>query len=175
MRTVKYSVAMSLDGYIAAPDGGYDWIIDDPTIDLAAQFKSFDAMLVGRRTYEVMRAAEGSPQMAGMDIYVFSRTLNPEDYPEVTIVSEDAEATVAALRERPGKDIWLMGGGDLFRSLLGAGLVDAVEVAVIPVLLGGGIPLLPPPATSTRLKLTDTKTYASGIISLCYSVDRPPA
>ena len=99
MRTVKYSVAMSLDGYIATPDGGYDWIIDDPTIDLAAQFKSFDAMLVGRRTYEVMQAAEGSPQMPGMDIYDFSRTLKSEDHPEVTIVSDDAEAAVAALRE----------------------------------------------------------------------------
>ena len=68
-----------------------------------------------------------------------------------------------------------MGGGDLFRTLLGAGLVDGVEVAIIPVLLGGGIPLLPPPATSTRLKLTETKTYPSGIISLSYSVDRPSA
>jgi dihydrofolate reductase len=175
MRTVKYSVAMSLDGYIATPDGGYDWIIDDPTIDLAAQFKSFDAMLVGRRTYEVMQAAEDAPKMPGMDIYVFSRTLKPEDHPDVTIVSDDAEAAVAALRERPGKDIWLMGGGDLFRSLLGAGLVDAVEVAIVPVLLGGGIPVLAPPVKTTKLKLTDTKTYPSGIISLSYSVDRPSA
>ncbi len=173
MRTVKYSVAMSLDGYIATSEGGYDWIIEDPTIDMAAQFKSFDAMLVGRRTFEIMRAAEGAPQMPGMDIYVFSRTLKPEDHPEVTIVSDDAEATVAALRERPGQDIWLMGGGDLFRGLLGAGLVDAVEVAIIPVLLGGGIPLLPPPAKLTKLKLADTKTYPSGIILLSYTVDRP--
>ncbi len=175
MRLVRYIAAMSLDGYIATPDGGYDWIIKDPTIDLGDQFKSFDAMLVGRLTYEVMQAAEGAPQMPGMDIYVFSRTLKPEDHPDVTIVSDDAEAAVAALRERPGKDIWLMGGGDLFRCLLGAGLVDAVDVAIIPVLLGGGIPLLPPPAKMTKLKLTDTKTYPSGIISLSYSVDRPPA
>ncbi len=175
MRTVKYSVAMSLDGYIATPDGGYDWIIDDPTIDLAAQFKSVDAMLVGRKTYEVMQAAEDAPQMPGMDIYVFSRTLKPQDHPDVTIVSDDAAAAVSALRERPGKDIWLMGGGDLFRSLLDAGLVDGVDVAIIPVLLGGGIPVLQPPATLTKLKLTDTKTYPSGIISLRYTVDRPSA
>ncbi len=175
MRPVKYSVAMSLDGYIATPDGGYDWIVEDPTIDIAALFKSYDAVLVGRRTYEVMQAGGGVSQLGGMDIHVFSRTLKPADHPGVTIVSDDAAAAVAALRERPGKDIWLMGGGDLFRSLLGAGLVDGVDVAVIPVLLGGGIPVLPPPATSTKLKLTDTKTYPSGIISLSYTVDQPSA
>jgi dihydrofolate reductase len=171
MRLVKYSVAMSLDGYIAGPNGEYDWIVDDPTIDLAAMFQSFDTMLVGRRTYEVMKRGQ-EVSTFGMDVYVASRTLRPEDEPNVTVVS-DPTATVAALRERPGKDIWLMGGGDLFRSLLDAGLVDAVEVAIVPILLGQGIPLLAPPARPTRLQLTDTHRYSSGIVIMSYTVDRP--
>ena len=78
--------------------------------------------------------------------------------------------TLAALRAEPGKDIWLFGGGLLFRSLLGLGLVDTMEVAVSPVLLGKGIPLLPPPAKQTKLKLTGHKIYKTGIVSLQYAV-----
>ena len=88
----------------------------------------------------------------------------------MTVVAEGAEETVAALSAEPGKDIWLFGGGSLFRSLLDAGLVDTVEVAVMPVLLGEGIPLLPPPARQTKLKLTGHKVYKTGIVSLEYSV-----
>ena len=84
--------------------------------------------------------------------YVFSRTLRQADCPGV-IVSDNPAATLAALKSRPGKDIWIFGGGSLFASLLDLGLVDAVEVAVIPVLLGGGVPLLPHPAKHAQLKL----------------------
>jgi dihydrofolate reductase len=105
-----------------------------------------------------------------MKTFVFSRTLRQRDYPKVTIVGDNAEETVAGLRQEPGKDIWLFGGGLLFRSLLDAGLVDTVEVAVIPVLLGGGIPLLPPPAKQTKLTLTGHKIYKTGIVLLEYAV-----
>jgi dihydrofolate reductase len=104
--------------------------------------------------------------------FVFSRTLRQQDYPRVTIVAEGMEETVTALRAEPGKDIWLFGGGSLFRSLLDAGLVDTVEVAIMPVLLGEGIPLLPPPAKHTKLKLTGQKLYSkTGIVLLEYSVE----
>ena len=104
-------------------------------------------------------------------MYVFSRTLRQCDHPEVTIVADKLEETVAALRAmKSGKDIWLFGGGTLFRSLLDAGLVDAVEVAISPVLLGGGLPLLSPPAKQAKLKLTGHKVYKTGIVSLEYAV-----
>ena len=77
---------------------------------------------------------------------------------------------MAALRTEPGKDIWLFGGGSLFRSLLDAGLVDTVEVAIMPVMLGEGIALLPSPARQTKLKLTGHKVYKTGIVSLEYAV-----
>src|SRR5580765_1382794 len=85
----------------------------------------------------------GGGAFAGFKVLVFSTTLQPADYPDVTIVSGELRETVTAIKEAPGKDIWLFGGGQLFRSLLDLGLVDTVEVGVIPVLLGGGIPLLP--------------------------------
>ena len=93
----------------------------------------------------------------------------------MTILGDKAEETVAALRARRGKDIWLFGGGSLFRSLLAARLVDTVEVAIVPVLLGDGIPLLPSLATRTGLKLTKHRVYKkTGIISLEYSVKHTP-
>ncbi|MET0395951.1 MAG: dihydrofolate reductase family protein [Longimicrobiaceae bacterium] len=168
MRRVRYSVAASLDGYIAGPSGESDWIVMDPEIDFRALMGGFDTVLLGRNTYEATRHMGGGG-MPGMKAYVFSRTLRQADCPGV-VVSDDAAATVASLRASPGKDIWLFGGGTLFRSLLGLGLVDAVEVAVIPVLLGGGVPLLPSPAKRAGLRLVKHRVYEkTGTVSLEYA------
>lgn len=162
---------MSLDGYIAGPKGESDWIIMDPDIDFGALFSQFDAVLLGRKTFEAVRKQGGGGGMPGMQAYVFSRTLRQKDHPGVTVVAEKPKEMLAALKEKPGKDIWLMGGGSLFSSLLDVGMVDAVEVAVIPVVLGAGIPLLPPPAKQVKLKLTSNKVYKkTGIVLLEYAV-----
>jgi dihydrofolate reductase len=108
----------------------------------------------------------------GVKTYVFSRTLRQEDYPNVTIVRDHVEETVSALRKESGKDIWLFGGGVFFRSLLDAGLVDTVEVGIMPILLGQGIQLLPSPAKQAKLKLTGHKVYKSGIVALEYSIQQ---
>jgi len=172
MRRIRYQVAASLDGYIAGPKGEADWIVMDPDIDFRAHFAQFDACLIGRRTFEGMARGKKKPgAMPGMKTLVFSRTLKQRDYPKVTIVAENAEETLTALKAEAGKDIWLFGGGSLFRSLLDAGLVDTVEIAVMPVLLGEGIPLLPPPARATKLQLTGHKLYTkTGIFMLEYAV-----
>jgi dihydrofolate reductase len=171
MRRIRYAVATSLDGFISGPKGEADWIIMDPDIDFSAITKEFDTVLIGRRTYEGMARGKKKPgAWPGMKTFVFSRTLRQRDYPKVTIVGENAEETASALRAESGKHIWLFGGGLLFHSLLDAGLVDKVEVAVMPVLLGGGIPLFPPPAKQTKLKLVNHKLFKTGIVALEYAV-----
>ena len=174
MRRVIYSCAMSLDGYIAGPNGEYDWIVIDPDVNFAAMFARFDTFLMGRKTFEVMRRmGNDGKSTAGIQNIVFSHTLKAGDYPDVAIHA-DAERVVAELRTKSGKDIALFGGGELFRSLLGAGLVDAIEVSLIPVLLGGGIPFLPPTADRATLRLREQRVYKkTGTVGLEYDVSRP--
>jgi dihydrofolate reductase len=167
-RRVRYSVAMSLDGFIAGPNNEHDWIIMDPSFDFAALFKQFDTLLMGRRTFEAAQQG-GGDRMPGMQTIVFSRTLRQKDHPKVTIASEVAK-TISTLKGKPGKDIWLFGGGSLFRSVLDKGLIDSIEVAVVPVLLSEGVPLLPAGARSPSLRLTDSQTFPSGIVLLNYAM-----
>src|SRR5690606_35859918 len=98
MRRVRYSVAMSLDGYIADENGGYDWIVQDPSIDFAAMFARVDALLMGRKTYEIVEGQEaGGFGLDGKAIYVVSTTMDPAEHPDITIVSRDVEGFVADL------------------------------------------------------------------------------
>ena len=166
MRRLRYQVACSLDGYIAGPRGEADWIVMDPDIDFAALFAEFDTLLMGRRTFEGLQGGGW-----GKEVVVVSRTLDPAAHRGVTVIAEGLAARVAALKAAPGRDIWLFGGGELFRSLLALGLVDTVEPAIVPVLLGGGVPLLPAPATRAALALTGQRVYEkSGIVLLHYAV-----
>jgi dihydrofolate reductase len=174
MRRVRYGGAISLDGFIAGPQGQADWILMDPEIDFAELLSQYDTLLMGRHTFSAMIAAGQADPMPGFATYVFSRTLRPRDHPHVTIVRDDAAAVVRRLREQPGKDIALFGGGVLFRSLLDADLVDTVEVSLMPVLLGQGIPLMAPPYRRIELKLTSHKVLkTTGTISLQYEIQRP--
>jgi dihydrofolate reductase len=164
---------MSLDGFIAGPKGAADWIPMDPDIDFRAIFARYDTLLMGRKTYEAAAAmgSGGSGPFAGMRVIVVSRTLRPADHPRVRIATEDLKSVVAEPKAQEGRDIWLFGGGDLFRSCLELGLVDSVEVAVIPVLLGEGIPLLTPPVRKTELQLAGRRIYEkTGTVWLQYGV-----
>jgi dihydrofolate reductase len=171
MRQIRYVVTASLDGYIAGPNGEVDWIVPDPDFDFRALVNQFDTVLLGRHSFELTQRPDAPPWPPGISVYVFSRTLRQRDHPQVTIVADKLEETLAALRAKSGKDIWLWGGGSLFQSVLDAGLVDTVEIAVRPVLLGGGIPLLPPPAKQANLKLTAHEVSKTGVVTLRYVVE----
>ena len=173
MRRLRYQVATSLDGYIAGPNGEFDWITMDPDIDFAALFAQFDTAVMGRKTFLATLQQGGNGAMPGLEVVVFSRTLRAADYPAVTVVNSDPAESVRTLKAKPGKDIWLFGGGELFRTLLEAGVVDTVEPAVVPVLLGDGIRMLPSAASRTALSLSGHRLYPkSGIMLLEYTVSR---
>lgn len=164
---LRYSVASSLDGFIAGPNGEYDWIAQDPSFDFAALWAQFDTLLMGRKTLEVAITRFPNLEAMGKKVVVVSTTL--KEYPGATILSEKIPGAVDELKAQSGKDIWLMGGGVLFRTLLDAGLVDTVELSVIPVMLGSGVPLLPE-GDRARLHLDESDTLPSGIVRLVYSV-----
>jgi dihydrofolate reductase len=169
-KRLRYQVAASLDGFIAGPDGSYDWIVMDPAIDFSALYAEFDTVVMGRKTYEAGLAMGGNIAMPGIEVVVFSRTLPAATQKGLRIVHDEPAKVVAELKKPKGRDIWLFGGGELFRTMLDAGLVDTVEIAVMPVLLGAGVPLVPP-GDRTTLSLTDVRRMpASGIVLLAYSV-----
>lgn len=168
MRRVRYQVACSLDGYIAGPDDDFSWITPEPTFDFDELYAQFDTLLMGRRTYEIVRAT--GETFRGKEVLVASRTLAPDHHPGIEVVRDGLEERIRELRGRSGGDIWLYGGGELFSQVLAWGLVDSVEPAIVPILLGDGVPLLPSPAVSRRLTLVRHRAYPSGIVVLEYEV-----
>lgn len=171
MRELRYSVAASLDGYIAGPNGEFDWIIVDPEIDFTAMYAGFSGLVMGRKSYEISLTPEGSPPLA-LPTYVYSRTLPEGERNGATFV-KDAIPHVRELKKQSGKPLWLWGGGEMFRVLAEAGLVDGVDVAVIPILLGGGLPLLPTPGPRLPLKLKSHRLYKkTGTLFLEYDIKK---
>ncbi|HEY4234253.1 MAG TPA: dihydrofolate reductase family protein [Lacipirellulaceae bacterium] len=175
-RKVIFSVASSLDGRLAARDGGIDWIqhSDEGMESLGDFWQSVDTILVGRKTYDFGRAKLGksAPFAPGMKCYVFSRTLKPGDDPHVEVVSTDADKFIRKLKKQPGKNIFLMGGGELAQSFFDAGLIDEVSLNIQPILLGGGPPLFPPLAREIKLNLTNSKSLKNGCVLATYKVKR---
>lgn len=169
MRSVKYFAAMSLDAYLADPDGGVDWLFGDQDYGMTEFYSTVDTVLLGRKTYQ-FGLSHGMRKYEGMINYVFSSTLDPQEYPEVIVTSQDPVQVVGRLKEEDGKDIWLVGGGQLAQPLFQAGLIDEVSAAVHPILLGRGIPLLPDSARHIPLHLIETTRYDTGLVMLSYSV-----
>jgi len=172
MRKVKLFVANSLDGHIARPDGGVDWLFTDGDYGMRAFFKSVDTALLGRKTYDWALAHGGAPDaFKGMTYYVFSRSRRQRKAAGgVRFVSGDVRSFVESLRRAGGKDIWLMGGGELTESFLRERLIDELILTVHPVLLGAGLPLFRGVYPQTDLKLLKCKTYKTGLVQLSYGL-----
>jgi dihydrofolate reductase len=162
LRTLTYYVAASLDGYIADPDGGYgDFPFDD---DFAARFVAslarFDAVVMGRATWEVgVRVGVTNPYpFLDIDKVVISTTLAASPDPAVRVAA-DPVAELARMKAATGGPIWLCGGSKLAGTLLGAGLLDELEVKQSPVLLGDGIPLFPRARRTTPLRPVSSELH----------------
>jgi dihydrofolate reductase len=176
MRKVTYGAACSLDGFIAGRGGEMDWLhwSDDVSRLMADTWSRTDTVLMGRKTWEAAAAAGGGDggAMRGVTGYVFSRTL--QELPSAagaTLVRSDAGAFVRELKRRPGQEICVLGGGELARSLLEAGVIDEVGLNIHPVLLGSGIPFFRD-AGRIALELTDSRQLAGGCIYALYRVRR---
>lgn len=173
LRKVTFGGACSLDGYFAKKDDSVDWLMwsDEAGEIMADNWKRFDTIVMGRRTYEVgkkMTRGKANPY-AGMQSYVFSRTLPPRKG-EPEILGTDPVAFVDKMKRQPGKEICIMGGGDLARTLLEGGVIDEIGLNIQPILLGSGIPLYHEMKRPIDLELIDCRRFKNGCVYLLYRV-----
>ena len=179
MRKVILGLGISLDGYIARPDGAVDFLFMPRDYSMAPFFTSVDTAIMGRKTFDAalrMGAGKGG-SFGGSSIafYVLSRSLPAGERDGVSVTGESPAALVARLRRRPGKHIWMMGGGELARAFLAADLIDELYLGIVPVLLGEGLPLFQGGFPQRNLRLIENKTYSKGLIALEYQRVRPRA
>jgi dihydrofolate reductase len=176
MRIVTYGAACSLDGFIAPPDGSMDWLHFSRDVQnvMSTYWASIDTMLMGRKTWEAAMAmggggGGGGGGMGGITTYVFSRTLTSVGH-GAELVRDDAGEFVRQLKEKPGKGICVMGGGELAQSLLAAGVIDEVGMNVHPILLGSGVPLFRDPGRRISLDLLESRVIDGGCVLSTYRV-----
>jgi dihydrofolate reductase len=173
MRRIIYAVGTSLDGYIARLDGSLDFLHLRPSnYSMAPFFKTIDVGLMGRKTYEAgVRMSGGKFESHGLRCYIFSRSL-PEGERDgadgAIFLREEPKRFVEELRKKKGKDIWLIGGGELTREFLKEDLVDEIYLGIVPVLIGEGIPLFAAGFPQREFTLTESKTYSGGLIAVKY-------
>jgi dihydrofolate reductase len=170
MRKIILGLGISLDGYIARPNGAVDFLFMPRDYSMAQFFASIDTAVMGRKTYDAALKMGGERAFAGWKIgyYVLSHSLPPGKRDGLTFLSQSPAAFVKKMRKKPGKHIWLMGGGELARDFLKADLVDELHLGVVPVLLGAGIPLFPAGFLQRDFSLIENKTYSRGLIALKY-------
>ena len=175
MRKVVFGGANSLDNYFARKDDSVDWLMwsDEVGKIMAGYFKTFDTMVMGRRTYEVALRMGHGGSTPGMKTFVFSRTLKPSKSKNLEITSEDVVEFVRRIKSEEGKDICIMGGGLLAKSLFEADLIDEIGFNIHPVLLGSGIPLFYEMNHQIDLELIDCQTFKTGCVMVTYKV-KPP-
>jgi dihydrofolate reductase len=171
MRKVILAVGISLDFYIARPDGSVDFLFAPRDFSMATFFKSVDTAIMGRKTLEAGLRLGKTDTIAtpGITSYVFSRSLPAGERNGATVVKSSPKSFVGSLRTRKGKNIWHMGGGELARQFLKDDLIDEIHLGVVPVLIGKGIPLFPGGFPERKFALIENKTYSRGLIELKYS------
>jgi dihydrofolate reductase len=171
MRKIILGLAVSLDGFIEGPNGEYDWCFTDQDYGMSEFFKRIDAMFIGRKSYELMQSmgSEAMPGFPKLKEYVFSNTLTAVK--DGILLKGNISEEIEKIKNEPGKDIWLFGGASLTSSLLNHGLIDEMGLSVHPILLGAGKPLFSGLKERVNLRLMETKSYSSGLVSLTYQFE----
>jgi dihydrofolate reductase len=173
MRKVTFGGANSLDNYFARPDDAVDWLLwgEEVAAVMTDYWKSIDTVLMGRKTYKVaLRSGQGDGGYPGVHTYVFSRTLPASQKEGLTIVSTNVVDFVRELKQKDGKDICLMGGGELAKPVFEAGLIDEIGFNIHPVLLGAGIPLFHRMDRQIDLELQECRAFKNGCVLVKYRV-----
>ena len=185
MRKVILGLGISLDGYIARKNGAIDWLSMDWDYDWTAFFKTVDAVLMGRKSWDAAlemqperkSKSKASNPYVGMETYIFSKTLNRSGVDGVKVISGDLKEFIETLKARDGKNIWLSGGGELAKSFLDEDLVDEIYLGVTPLLLGSGLPLFPELIREIPLRFVSCNVYKhkkedNAMLELIYEVKR---
>ena len=173
-RKIIVHIATSADAYIARPDGSLDWLTSRPATKgfygLPAFTRSVDAKLLGRKTFD-LSVKLGAPFSAHDKHYVFSRQPPPASVPAgVEFISQSIETFAERLRDQPGKNIWMMGGGELIASFLDEDAIDEFIVTVVPIFIGEGIPLIAPRHLEVPLTLRAVTPFPDGVVQVHYDL-----
>ena len=179
-RKIIVYIATSADGYIARPNGDIEWLNRLPPVDygIGKFYRTIDTILWGRKTcdwalaYQKKSGSKESVFDTNVTNYVFSRKPPKKPISGVEFISEPVKAFARRLRSKPGKHIWMMGGGELIASFLDAGEIDEFDIHVIPVFIGKGIPLIAPRHRDIQLRLLASRKYSDGVVRLHYQVPR---
>src|SRR5215470_15434394 len=170
MRKIVYGVGISLDGYIARPDGSVDFLFMPKDYSMSPFFKRVDVAAMGRKTFEVGLKMSGGKTFNGFGLkcYVFSKREKAGERKGVTFVRESPKDWLATEQKRAGKDIWLMGGGELTRAFLKDDLVDEMHLGIVPTLIGQGIPAFPASFPQREFALVENKSFSKGLAARRY-------
>lgn len=176
MGKIKVYIAASLDGYIARPDGDLDWLTEFPNptkedYGYNEMLTSVDTVIMGGRTYRELLCMDILWPYKNKKTFVVSHN-SIKTNENIEFITEDIIERITELRNEEGKDIWLVGGGELITMCLNASLVDEMQICYIPVILGSGIPLFPSNPKESNWELRENIAYASGIIRLSYRLLR---
>src|SRR5215208_5534187 len=172
MRKVKLFIASSLDCYIAREDGGIDWLFTDADYGYTKFYDSIDTIIVGRKSYDQSLTLDEYPYK-GKKVYVFTRNKvrkKNNNEQDVEYIDTNIQDFVTNLTQSIGKDVWLLGGGEIVSVLLNAGLVDEIILSIHPIILGTGIPLLRNIQKEVNLQLENSLSFDSGLTQLYYKV-----
>lgn len=177
MTDIVLYIATSLDGFIATPEGGIDWLsqIETPEEDYGygAFYADVDALVMGRRTYDQVRSFGGWPYPGKPSYVMTHQPLTPElpsDLPDISATAQSPIELAATLRQQGYRRVWLVGGAALVAAFRAEGLISEYILTVIPILLGDGIPLFIAPGPAASVKLRTAETFASGVVQLTYRV-----